>query len=83
MEIKINGSHLKGTQDTMNMKLVCLPARGKRIFNPDEMDAELCLSDIGVNYVIAEIHTGDKDSSNALCEEIARRFNEFPEELKR
>ena len=35
MEIKIYGSHLKGTQDTMNMKLVCLPARGKRMFNPD------------------------------------------------
>jgi hypothetical protein len=26
---------------------------------------------------------GDKDSSNALCEEIVRRFNEFPEQLKK
>ena len=32
---------------------------------------------------ISEIHTGDIDSSNLLCEEIVRRFNEFPEELKR
>ena len=26
---------------------------------------------------IAEIHLGDVESSNILCEEIARRFNEF------
>ena len=82
MEIKINWSYLKATHNTKNMKLVCLTARGKRECQPDEIDAELCISD-GCNYVIAEIHTGDKDSSNALCEEIVRRFNEFPEELKR
>lgn len=82
MEIKINWSYIKGSKDTKTMKLVCLPARGKRICHPDEIDAELCISD-GGNFVIAEIHTGDKDSSNVLCEEIVRRFNEFPEELKR
>ena len=40
------------------------------------MDAELCIKD-GMNYSIAEIHLGDVESSNILCEEIARRWNEF------
>lgn len=44
----------------------------------DETDALLCVKD-GMNFTIADIHTGDKDSSNALCEEIAKRWNEFEE----
>jgi len=43
---------------------------------PDELDAELCIKD-GMNYQIAEIHLGDVESSNVLCNEIARRWNEF------
>ena len=43
---------------------------------PDEIDAELCIKD-GMNFTIADIHLGDVDSSNILCEEIARRWNEF------
>ena len=82
MEIKLKWSYAERTFDTKTMKLLCLPARGKRVCHPDEIDAELCISDLG-NYVVAEIHTGDKDSSNALCKEIVRRFNEFPEELKK
>ena len=54
------------------------PARGKRVFGPDELDAELCIKD-GMNYQIAEIHLGDVESSNILCKEIARRWNEFEE----
>lgn len=61
---------------------MCIDARGKRAFGPDEDDATLCIKDNG-NFVIAEIHLGDVKSSNALCKEIVRRFNEFPEELKR
>lgn len=68
--------------DTKTMKLVCIPARGKRIFGPTEVDAELAIKD-NMNFTIADIHLGDMDSSNLLCEEIVRRFNEFPEELKR
>lgn len=49
---------------------------------PDEWDADLCIKD-GFNLAIAHIHTGDVESSNALCEEICRRFNEFPKEQKR
>lgn len=48
------------------------------ISGPDELDAELCIKD-GMNYQIAEIHLGDVESSNILCKEIARRWNEFEE----
>lgn len=67
--------------DTKTMKLVCIPGRGRRSFGPDEPDADMCIKS-GMNLTIAEVHTGDVDSANALCEEIVRRFNEFPEELK-
>ena len=69
--------------DTKTLKLIDIPGRGRRPFGRDEMDAELSI-DVpgGMNYCIAEIHTGDVDSANALCKEIVRRFNEFPAELK-
>lgn len=82
MKITLNWSYAKGELDTQTMKLLCIPARGKRSMGPDEMDADLCIQD-GTNFCIANIHLGDVESSNALCEEIARRFNEFPEELKK
>ena len=75
-KIKLNWAYAKGELDTDTLKLICLPARGKRSFGADELDAELCIKD-GMNYQIAEIHLGDVESSNILCEEIARRFNEF------
>lgn len=59
-------------------KCLANPARGKRIFGEDEMDAELCIKDQW-NLSIAKIHLGDVESSNILCEEIARRWNEFEE----
>ena len=82
MEIKLKGEYVSGEYDTKTMKLLCIPARGKRTYGKDEIDANLCISD-GGNLCIADIHLGDKDSSNALCEEIVRRFNEFPEQLKK
>ena len=75
-KIKLNWSYAQGEFDTDTMKLICLPARGKRAFGRDELDAELCIKD-GMNYQIAEIHLGDVESSNILCEEIVRRFNEY------
>lgn len=78
MKIKIDWKYIKAEFDTDTIKLLCIPARGKRPFNHDEIDALLCVKD-GMNFTIADIHTGDKDSSNALCEEIARRWNEFEE----
>lgn len=77
-KIKLNWAYAKGELDTDTLKLICLPARGKRLFGADELDAELCIKD-GMNYQIAEIHLGDVESSNILCEEIARRWNEFEE----
>ena len=80
MEIKINWDYAKGVVDTKDMKLACIPARESK----GERDAELCINPPkGMTLSIAEIHTGDIESSNLLCEEIVRRFNEFPEELKR
>lgn len=68
-KIKLNWAYAKGELDTDTLKLICLPARGKRLFGADELDAELCIKD-GMNYQIAEIHLGDVESSNILCEEI-------------
>lgn len=82
MKVNFSWTTNKNSYDTKQMKLSCLKARGARLMGPDEIDAELCVKD-GVNIVIAQIHMGNAESSNALCEEIVRRFNEFPEELKR
>lgn len=82
MKIQLNWEYAKGELDTKTMELLCLPARGARVMAPDEVDADLCIAD-SMNLCIANIHLGDKDSSNTLCEEIVRRFNEFLEELKR
>jgi len=81
MEIAIKWKYANGTVDTKDMKLICVPARGKRVCGPDEIDADLCIKD-GFNLAIAQIHTGVVESSNALCEEICRRFNEFPQDQK-
>lgn len=78
VKIKLNWTYAKGELNTDTLKLICLPARGKRLFGADEMDAELCIKD-GMNYQIAEIHLGDVESSNILCKEIAKRWNEFKE----
>lgn len=78
MKIKMDWKYAKGEVDTDTVKMLCIPARGKRAFGSDEEDSSLCIKD-GMNFAIAEIHTGDVNSSNALCEEIARRWNEFEE----
>lgn len=75
--IKLNWEYAKGEFDMDEIRMICIPARGKRIFGPDEIDADLCIED-GYNIQIAEIHLGDVESSNALCEEIARRWNNYP-----
>lgn len=75
-KIKLNWAYAKGELDTNTLKMLCIPARGKRIFGEDEMNAELCIKDKW-NLSIAEIHLGDVESSNILCEEITRRWNEF------
>ena len=44
-KIKLNWTYATGELDTDTLKLVCIPARGKRVFGPDELDAELCIKD--------------------------------------
>ncbi len=80
MKVKLTWDNANGEYDTKTMRLVCLPGRGK-IFSRNEIDADLCIED-GFNACIAQIHMGNVESANALCKEIVRRFNEFPEELK-
>ncbi len=92
MKVKLTGDYASGEYDTKTMKLVCLPGRGK-ILSRNEIDADLCIEDDFNAYVcieygsnayvcIAQIHMGNVESANALCKEIVRRFNDFPEELK-
>jgi hypothetical protein len=81
MKIILNQNYVKGEFDTKTMELVSIRGR-KRVFGRDEIDASLCIKD-GMNLAIAEIGMGDMESSNILCDEIVRRFNEFPEEQKR
>lgn len=85
MEIKLNWEYFQGKFDTKKIKLVCIEARGKRVFGADEIDAGLSITDgdFSPNFNIADIHTGDAESANKLCKEIVRRFNNFPEELKK
>lgn len=82
MNIQLKWKYAEGELDTKTLKMVSIHARGQRACGPNEEDAQLCISD-GWNFCIAEIHLGDVDSSNILCDEIVRRWNEFPEELKR
>lgn len=77
MTIKLKWKYAAGEFDTKTLKLISIPARGIR----GEIDAELCIED-GMNLTFADVHLGDCESSNAFAKEIARRWNEFPEELK-
>lgn len=82
MNIQLKWKYAEGELDTKTLKMVSIHARGQRVSGPYEEDAQLCIRD-GWNFGIAEIKLGDVDSSNILCDEIVRRWNEFPEELKR
>lgn len=52
MEIAIKWKFAKGTIDTKDMELICIPARGRRFCGPDEIDAEMAIKD-GWNLAIA------------------------------
>lgn len=78
MKLKLNWPYVSGEFDSKDLELIDIPARESK----HEKDALICIRD-GSNFQIAEIHLGDRESSNALAKEIVRRFNEFPEDLKR
>ena len=78
MKLKLKWKYADGEFDSKTLQLIDLPARPVK----HETDAEIAIKD-GWNLSFAEIHLGDVESSNALAKEIVRRWNEFPEELKR
>lgn len=78
MKLKLRWKYAKGEFDTKTVQLIDIPARPIK----GERDAEIAIKD-GCNFSFAEIQLGDVESSNAFAKEIVRRWNEFPEELKR
>lgn len=77
MKLKLNWKYYKGDYDTKTIVLVDLSARAVK----NEVNAEIAIKD-GMNFIIAEMDFGDRESSNAFAKELVRRWNEFPEELK-
>ena len=77
MKVLLNWKYYKGVYDTKTIELVDLSARAVK----NEVTAEIAIKD-GMNFTIAEMDFGDRESSNAFAKELVRRWNEFPEELK-
>lgn len=77
MKVLLNWKYYKGVYDTKTIELVDLSAREVK----REVNAEIAIKD-GMNFTIAEMDFGDRESSNAFAKELVRRWNEFPEELK-
>ena len=76
-KIKIDFDYANTEVELKDMELLSLPGRK----NKGEKGGSLCVKD-GMNFEIATINTGDLESSNALCNEIVRRFNECPDYIK-
>ena len=76
-KIKIDFDYADTEVELKDIVLLSLPGRE----NKGEKGASLCVKD-GMNFEIATISTGDLESSNALCNEIVRRFNNCPDYIK-
>ena len=76
-KIKIDFDYANTEVELKDIKLLSLPGRESK----GEKVASLCVKD-GMNFEIATISTGDLESSNALCNEIVRRFNNCPDYIK-
>jgi hypothetical protein len=79
MEIKLRWKYAQGEFDTKTIVLTSIPGRTPAF--GQENEAELAIED-GYTLSFAQIHLGNIESSNAFAEELVRRWNEFPEELK-
>ena len=77
MILQLNWKYAQGKFDTKTCKLIDLPACEVK----HEKDASIAIKD-SWNFSFADIHMGDRESSNAFAKELVRRWNEFPEELK-
>lgn len=80
MKLTLKWEYAEGELDTRKMVLVSIPGRETR----GERAAEIAVKD-GMNYVVGSIDLGSTqvEDANRLAEEIVRRFNDFPEDLKR
>lgn len=87
MEITPKFQFVEGSFDTKAFKMVCVASE-------QQGNVSLCIkSEHGWNITIGQIHLSDSDlysdfkatfsDAKALCEEIVRRWNEFPEDLKK
>ena len=76
-KIKIDFDYADTEVELKDIELLSLTGRE----NKGEKGASLCVKD-GMNFEIATISTGDLESSNALCNEIVRRFNNCPGYIK-
>ena len=76
-KIKIDFDYADTEVELKDIVLLSLPGRE----NKGEKGASLCVK-YGMNFEIATISTGDLESSNALCNEIVRRFNNCPDFIK-
>lgn len=77
MILKLKWKYAQGEFDTKTIELIDLPAREIK----NEVNAEIAIND-SMNFVFADIHLGNRESSNAFAKELVRRWNEFPKELK-
>ena len=75
--IKIDFDYAATEVELKDIKLLSLPGRKSK----GEKVASLCVKD-RMNFEIATINTGNLESSNALCDEIVRRFNDCPGYIK-
>ncbi|WP_455095849.1 hypothetical protein [Prevotella koreensis] len=87
MTITPNFRFVEGSFDTPKIKMVCVASE-------KDANVSLCIkSETGWNISVGQICLTDSDKyidvkksfpdAKALCQEIVRRWNEFPEELKR
>ena len=81
MIVTLKWAYADGSFDTKTLKLVCIPGRNNAFHK--EREAEISIAD-GMNLVCGSIDLGKTqvEDANKLCQEIVRRFNEFPEEGK-
>ena len=80
MKLTLKWEYTEGDFDTKDVVLVAIKGQEVR----GEQSADIAIKD-GMNFRIGSIHLGrtQLEDANALAEEIVRRFNEFPAELKK
>lgn len=80
MKIMLKWEYAEGDFDTKDIVLTAI--KGQKV--KGERCADIAIKD-GMNFCIGSIDLGrtQVEDANVLAEEIVRRFNEFPAELKK